>query len=79
MDMVLSILGGFFVLIGTLGLGYPRIIDKIKQMKKTKAEYYHEKFNKATPKNDERTLSSIVIFTLFLISGSVMIVVDNVF
>ncbi len=64
------------MLMGSVGLGYPRIIKRIKMMKKTEAEYYHEKFNKATPKNDKRKATRDVIFFSFLIAGSIMVIIN---
>jgi uncharacterized membrane protein SpoIIM required for sporulation len=77
--MVLTMIGGFLMLIGSVGLGYSKIIKKIKMMMKTEAEYYDEKFNKDTPKNDQRIATRDAIFALFIIAGSIMVLVSAVF
>ena len=77
--MVLTIIGGLLMLIGSVGLAYSKIIKKIKMMKKTEAEYYHEKSTKDTPKNEQRIATRDAIFALFLIAGSIMVLVSAIF
>lgn len=77
--MVLTIVGGFFMVMGSVGLGYPRIIKRIKMMKKSQAQYYHEKFKNQTPENDTRKATRDVIFTLILIAGSALVLFSSIF
>ena len=77
--MVLSEIGGFFTLMGIVGLGYPRIIKRIKMWKKTEAEYYHEKFNNATPAQEKRKATRDVIFGCFAIVGAIMIIIGTMY
>jgi len=77
--VVLSEIGGFFLLIGSVGVIYPRIIKRIKMWKKTEAEYYHEKFNNATPAQEKRKATRYVIFGCFAIVGAIMIIIGTMY
>ena len=73
--MLLTIVGGFLMLMGTLGMLYPRIIKRIK-MKKSQAEYYEKKFKNDTPENDIRKTTREVIFGSILVVGSIMVIIS---
>ncbi len=75
--MVLSIIGVFFMFIGSVGVIYPKIINRIKRWKKTEAEYYHEKFNNGTPANEKRKETRDIIFVFFGIAGAIMLVIGT--